>query len=230
MSTLYETKAILRGADAVCFDVDSTVITDEGIDELAKFCGVGDEVTEWTKRAMGGGVSFRTALRERLNIIQPTCDQIAELLQVKPPQLTPGIRELVSCLQRRGAHVFLVSGGFRCLVEIVGQELSIPPEDIYANRLSFFYNGEYAGFDESQLTSESGGKGKVIAAIKAKYGYKQVVMIGDGATDMEACPPADAFIGFGGNAVRSQVQENSKWFVTSFHELLHELQSANGCI
>lgn len=46
MTTLLETKATFRAADAVCFDVDSTVIKEEGIDELAKFCGVGDTVTE----------------------------------------------------------------------------------------------------------------------------------------------------------------------------------------
>lgn len=50
--------------------------------------------------------------------------------------------------------------------------------------------GEYAGFDESQPTAESGGKGKVISTLKEQYGFKTVVMIGDGATDLEACPPA----------------------------------------
>lgn len=52
------------------------------------------------------------------------------------------------------------------------------------------YPGEYAGFDESQPTAESGGKGKVISILKEQYGFKTVVMIGDGATDLEACPPA----------------------------------------
>lgn len=46
MTTLAQTKEIFRSADAVCFDVDSTVIREEGIDQLAKFCGVGDAVTE----------------------------------------------------------------------------------------------------------------------------------------------------------------------------------------
>lgn len=46
MSTLSQTKELFRRAEAVCFDVDSTVIKEEGIDELAKFCGVGDAVTE----------------------------------------------------------------------------------------------------------------------------------------------------------------------------------------
>ena len=54
----------------------------------------------------------------------------------------------------------------------------------------FVISGEYAGFDDSQPTAESGGKGRVISMLKEQYGFKTVVMIGDGATDLEACPPA----------------------------------------
>lgn len=58
------------------------------------------------------------------------------------------------------------------------------------SNLSFHHVlGEYAGFDETQPTSESGGKGKVITHLKEQFHFKKVVMIGDGATDMEACPP-----------------------------------------
>ena len=60
--------------------------------------------------------------------------------------------------------------------------------------MHFHLTGEYGGFDEAQMTSRSGGKGEVISYLKKKEGYSRVVIIGDGATDMEACPPADAFI------------------------------------
>lgn len=55
--------------------------------------------------------------------------------------------------------------------------------------------GEYAGFEENEPTSRSGGKGVVIKKLKELNGFKRIVMIGDGATDLEASPPADAFIG-----------------------------------
>lgn len=51
-------------------------------------------------------------------------------------------------------------------------------------------SGEFAGFDETQPTAESGGKGRVISMLREKYGFEKVVMVGDGATDLEACPPA----------------------------------------
>ena len=81
------------------------------------------------------------------------------------------------------------------------------------NELNNLIKGEYVGFDEEELTSESGGKGKVIEFLKATHGYKNVVMIGDGATDLESCPPADGFIGFGGNVIREKVRLNSPKFI-----------------
>ncbi|XP_006795539.1 phosphoserine phosphatase [Neolamprologus brichardi] len=224
MTTLSQTKELFRRAEAVCFDVDSTVIKEEGIDELAKFCGVGDAVTEMTRKAMGGSMTFKKALTERLSIIRCSREQVNKLITDHPPQLTPGVRELVDRLHELNIKVFLISGGFRCIVEHVATQLSIPLNHVYANRLKFYFNGEYAGFDESQPTAESGGKGKVISMLKEQYGYETVVMIGDGATDLEACPPASAFIGFGGNVVRPQVKERSSWYVTSFGELLKELE------
>ncbi|KAI7800851.1 putative phosphoserine phosphatase [Triplophysa rosa] len=224
MATVAETVALFHRADAVCFDVDSTVICEEGIDELAKFCGVGDAVTEMTRKAMSGSVSFKMALSERLSIINCSREQVNKLITDHPPQLTPGIKELVEKLHQRNVKVFLISGGFRCIVEHVASQLSIPLQHVYANRLKFYFNGEYAGFDDSQPTAESGGKGKVISLLKERYGFETVVMIGDGVTDLEACPPASAFIGFGGNVVRQQVKEKSSWYVMSFGELLKELE------
>ncbi|KAM6946452.1 phosphoserine phosphatase [Aplochiton taeniatus] len=224
MTTVSQTKEIFRSAEAVCFDVDSTVIKEEGIDELAKFCGVGDAVTEMTRKAMGGSVTFQTALEERLSVIRCSREQVNKLITDHPPQLTPGIKELVEELHQRKVKVFLISGGFRCIVEHVASQLNIPLHHVYANRLKFYFNGEYAGFDESQPTAESGGKGKVISMLKDKYNVQNIVMVGDGATDLEACPPASAFIGFGGNVVRPHVKEKASWYVTSFGELLKELE------
>ncbi|XP_068010773.1 phosphoserine phosphatase [Melanerpes formicivorus] len=224
MASLMELKEIFRSADAVCFDVDSTVIREEGIDELAKFCGVGDAVAEMTRRAMGGSVTFKAALTARLGLIRPSYEQVQKLISDNPPELTPGIRELVSRLHERGVQVFLVSGGFQSIVEHVALQLNIPTANVFANRLRFYFNGEYAGFDETQPTSESGGKGKVITHLKEQFNFKKVVMIGDGATDMEACPPGDCFIGFGGNVIRKQVKEKAKWYITHFDELLKELE------
>ncbi|CAG0895632.1 unnamed protein product [Darwinula stevensoni] len=218
-----ETKLMWRHADAVCFDVDSTVCPTEAIDELATFCGKKEQVQRVTIEAMGGKMEFRDALKLRLDIIRPSREAVARFVKDRPHSLTPGIRELVSKLHKRGVQVYLVSGGFQSLIAPVAQELDVPMENVFANRLKFYFDGTYAGFDEEQPTSASGGKGLVVGRLKEKYNYSCLVMIGDGATDMEACPPADAFIGFGGCVVREQVKAGSKWFVYGFQELIEAL-------
>ncbi|XP_078404703.1 phosphoserine phosphatase isoform X3 [Cetorhinus maximus] len=208
MSTRAETKAVLRSADAVCFDVDSTVIKEEGIDELAKFCGVGDDVAEMTRNAMGGAVPFKKALTERLALIRPSREQVNKLITDHPPYLTEDIKDLVDRLQQRGVQVFLISGGFKSIVEHVAARINVPLSNVYANKLKFYFNGDYAGFDETQPTAESGGKGQIISLLKEERGFEK-----------------DAFIGFGGNIVRQQVKEKAKWFVTSFKEIIEELEN-----
>ncbi|CAM9804397.1 unnamed protein product, partial [Choristocarpus tenellus] len=75
---------------AVCFDVDSTVCTEEGIDVLAEFCGASEAVAELTNRAMGGSMLFQDALKARLDIMQPSQAVVERCLKEHPPQLSPG--------------------------------------------------------------------------------------------------------------------------------------------
>ncbi|KAL3697411.1 hypothetical protein R1sor_011487 [Riccia sorocarpa] len=220
-----EVLQLWREADAVCFDVDSTVCEDEGIDELAAFCGAGEAVAAWTAKAMGGSVPFEVALTARLDLFKPSASDLANLLARKPPRLSPGIKDLVDKLHSKDKHVYLVSGGFRQMIEPAADLLGIQKDRIYANTLLFDETGTFAGFDPNEPTSRSGGKAKVIEKIKAISGYKKLVMIGDGATDLEARRPggADMFICYGGVAVRPKVVEGSDAFVTTFIDLINAL-------
>jgi len=131
--------------------------------------------------------------------------------------------------------------------------LSISPHRIFANTLLFHPDGSFKGFDETEPTSRAGGKAKVVGMLKEKHKYPLVIMVGDGATDLEARPPADAFVGFGwfffiqshhcgfdnivaretngapstlsvgGVALRKAVQEGADWFVTDMQELIDGL-------
>ncbi|XP_022658385.1 phosphoserine phosphatase-like isoform X2 [Varroa jacobsoni] len=221
-----QTKAMWRAADCVCFDVDSTVCMDEAIDELARFAGLDKEVADLTAKAMKGGMTFREALTKRLELIQPDMAMVETYIRENPPRLSPGIEELVGHLHARNTAVYLVSGGFQSIIEPVATELSIPHENIFANQLKFYFNGSYAGFEEKQPTSHQDGKARVVQFLKKKFGYQRVVMVGDGATDLAACPPADAFIGYGGNQIREKVRAAAPWFVESFDDLVSELRKA----
>lgn len=212
----------LANADAVCFDVDSTVIQEEGIDVLADYLGKGKVVAEFTAKAMGGTMKFEEALSERLKIIEPSRTSILDCLTERPLLLSPGIDRLVDALNAKGIDVFLVSGGFRIMIEPIAKELCVSKTNIYANTIFFDENDgdTYAGFDDTEPTSADGGKPKALRIIKEKHGYNKMVMVGDGATDAQAVPPADAFIGFGGVVVREPVKEKSCWFVRDFEDMI----------
>ena len=216
-------KAWSDGPAAVCFDVDSTVVTEEGIDILAEHCGAGTEVAAWTAKAMGGSVPFHDALEARLQLIKPSLSDIESCHVEHPLQLTKGVKQLISSLHKRGTHVYLVSGGFRQMIYPLADILNIPRKNVFANNILHDENGNYVGFDREEPTSKAGGKAVVINSLKETHGYQPMFMIGDGATDMEARPPADFFIGFGGIIVRDKVQAGADWFVTDMEELIGHL-------
>jgi len=216
-------KECLAKADAVCFDVDSTVIKEEGIDEFAAFLGVGEEVAALTAAAMGGDTPFHVALENRLKVMQPTKQKLDAMIAANPAEglLTTGVKELIDELQAGGKVVYLVSGGFRQMIAPIAAAVNVKTH-IYANSFTFHEDGSWKCHDDTEPTSRAGGKAKVVAELKAKHGYKTVVMVGDGATDMEARDVeggADAFIGFGGIQVREKVKAGADWFVYDFDEM-----------
>lgn len=212
MNSLYK-------ADAVCFDVDSTVVSEEGIDVLAEFLGKGEAVAALTRQAMEGGMAFQDALSARLELLQPSRQSIQQCLKDQPLILTDGIQELMAALQRKNVDIWLVSGGFRIMIEPIAEQLDIPIQNIVANTLIFKEDGSYSGFDATEPTSADMGKPKALKKIQAAKGYETMVMVGDGATDAQAKPPAAAFIGFGGIVQRAAVKAKSDWFVTDFREM-----------
>jgi phosphoserine phosphatase len=207
--------AAFREADCVAFDVDSTVITSEGVVELARWMKVrGIDVI--TQQAMGGKLGFAESFQKRMDLLTPSRDQLQRFSHGRPPVFSPHVEELISKLHARGTRVFLVSGGLRDLILPIANDLSIPADRVFANRLHFTAAGEYDGVDFTQPTSRSGGKAKVLESLDCAA----PVMIGDGVTDLEAMSAAAAVIGYGGNVVRPRVAEQSDWFIRSFSQLL----------
>eukprot|EP00210_Caulerpa_lentillifera_P009271 g8836.t1 len=222
-----ESLSIWKTAQAVCFDVDSTLCQEESIDELADFLGVGTKVAQLTHQAMSGDIKFEDALKLRLSAMQPSKSDIDRFLNERPPQLTEGVPELVHTLLKNGRAVYLISGGFRNIINPIADALGIARSRVYANTLLFNTDGSYAGFDETEFTSRSGGKPNAVQYIKKIHSYDTVVMIGDGATDLEARMQGavDLFIGYGGVVERQIIKEKSDWFIKDMHVLLHALNT-----
>jgi len=179
---------------------------------LAASLGKGPAVSDWTSKAMNGGVKFEDALKARLDIIRPSRKDIERCLEEHPFEFTKGMPELVGALQEKGVDVWLVSGGFRLMIEPIAASLNIPPSNILANTILFDSSGSYAGFDPSEPTSRDGGKPAALAQIAESRGQAKTVMFGDGATDAQAKPPADAFVGYGGVQERESVRGKADWY------------------
>ncbi|CAG9536198.1 unnamed protein product [Cercopithifilaria johnstoni] len=217
-----EAKKRWQKTDAVCFDVDSTLYANEMIDEFAKYLHC-YEVAKFTEEAMNGEIPFRESLKIRLSILKPTRKQLDDFIQERELRLTPGSEALVAELHRRLIPVYLISGGFFSMILPVAKILKIPATNIYANEMFFDENGFFIGFDETRVTSDSDsknfGKAAVCKNLKDEKGYQNLIMIGDGVTDLETSAQADLFIGFGGNRCREVVKRKASWFVYDFDTL-----------
>jgi phosphoserine phosphatase len=221
---------IWRACDAVCFDVDSTVIDHEGIDALAAYLGKGEEVAKVTTQAMNGEIPFEKALFYRLNAMQCSRQQMDAYLKEYPVKLSIGFQELRDKLKEKGKTVYLVSGGFRQMIHPIAEYLDIPvPTNVWANNLLYLEDGsmnsEKPFDDENEFTWRAGGKALAVAHVKKTGNFKTVVMVGDGATDVEARAEggADIVIGYGGTVRRESVEKSADWFVMDFKELVEAL-------
>merc|ERR1712032_1760821 len=120
---------------------------------------------------MAGTTKFEDALAARLSLMQPNQKSILKCMEELPLEFSPGLEDLVDALRNRGTDVYLVSGGFRIMIEPLAIHLGIPIDRVYANTINFGKTGEYVGFDSNEATSKDGGKPRALRMIKEKGGY-----------------------------------------------------------
>ncbi len=185
---------------SVVFDCDSTLVSVEGIDELAG--EVRDEVRALTDAAMDGRVPLEEVYGRRLALIRPSRARVEALGRAYVEALVPGARETVSALLSLGKTVRVLSGGLAPAVEAVAAELGIGRAHVAAVGISFASDGSYAGFDSASPLARSDGKAEVIRGWALP---RPSLLVGDGATDLEARPAVDAFAAYMGVAERESV-------------------------
>jgi len=190
----------------VFFDVDSTLVTIEGIDVLASG---NREIVRLTEAAMNGEVPLDEVYARRLEIIRPNRAAIDALAQRYVESLVAGAEEAVGRLREGGCVIHLVTAGIEQALTPLAARLGVA---LHAVRLRFSANGEYEDFDRKSPLARSGGKEVVVRDIRARAKGK-AAFIGDGASDLEARPAVDLFIGFGGVHTRPRVRENADVFV-----------------
>ena len=203
----------------VFFDVDSTLVTIEGIDVLA---GGNPEIAKLTDAAMNGEIPLDQVYAKRLDLIRPTRDAVEQLAQRYRESLVDGVEETIRALKDAGAQIHLVTAGIAQAILPLASHLGIQQRAVHAVALRFDDRGAYEDFDRRSFLTRPGGKELVVRDVRART-HGKAAFVGDGVSDLETKPAVDLFIGFGGVCVRERVRDNASVYVTSMRELLAHL-------
>lgn len=193
----------------VAFDMDSTLIEAEVIDELAAAAGVGEEVAAITERAMRGEIDFTESFKSRVALLKGLDEavlvEIAQRLTV-----TEGAERLVSTLKRMGYKTAILSGGFSYFGEYLRQKLGI--DYVYANNLAI-RDGKVSGEVEG-IVVDGQRKAELLREIAQREGIdlEQVIAVGDGANDLPMLSIAGLGIAFRAKPI---VRENAKQSIST---------------
>jgi len=171
----------------IAFDMDSTLINIECIDEIADAAGRKAEVAAITEAAMRGEITdFKDSLRRRLALLKGVSAESLEAVYTQRLQINPGAKELIDAYQKVGMKVLLVSGGFTYFADKVKQRLNI---DFAKSNLLEIQNGKLTG----KLITQSWGeicdgeeKRRTVLSTCEELGINpaQAIAMGDGANDL----------------------------------------------
>ena len=210
---------MLRTHKLACFDMDSTLIEQEVIVELAKTAGIGEQVEAITEAAMRGEMDFDESFAQRVALLKgiPTSvlDDICSRLT-----LSIGARTTISALKALGYHTVLVSGGFTYFARYIAEQLGI--DEVHANALDID-EGEVTG--HVQLPIINGAKKAAIAEHTAErlgIDMSQVVCVGDGANDLPMMALADLGVAFNAKPI-VQARADAAVNVTGLEGVLYAL-------
>ena len=178
----------------ICFDMDSTLIQTECIDELAMRAGVGDKVKEITERAMRGEIDFKESFKERVALLKGLDVSVMKDIAEKLP-ITEGVDRLMEVLKRYGYKIAILSGGFTYFGEYLQRKYGI--DYMYANELEVDENGKLTGNYVGEIVDghRKAELLKLIAQVE-KVNLAQTIAVGDGANDLPMISEAGLGIAF----------------------------------
>ncbi len=182
-----------RNRRLVVFDMDSTLIKQEVIDELAKEAGVGEQVSRVTERAMAGEIDFDESLRERVALLKGLSES-ALLKVAERLELNDGAERLMQRLNQLGMKTAILSGGFSFFGETLRQRLNM--DYLYANELEIV-DGRLTGRVSGEIVNGE-CKARLLGEIARRESLvlEQVIAVGDGANDLPMLGKAGLGIAF----------------------------------
>ena len=190
----------------ICFDMDSTLIQTECIDQLAEKAGVGDMVRDITERAMRGEIDFRESFKERVALLKGLDVSVMEGIAESLP-ITEGVDRMMQVLKRAGFKTAILSGGFTFFGEYLKRRFGF--DYVYANELEV-EDGKLTGRYVGEIVD---GKRKaellrLIAQVE-NVNIAQTIAVGDGANDLPMLSAAGLGIAFHAKPKVKQSAEQS---------------------
>ena len=178
----------------ICFDMDSTLIQTECIDELAERAGVGAEVKAITESAMRGEIDFKESFTRRVALLKGLDVSVMEDIAEHLP-ITEGVDRLMTILKRCGYKIAILSGGFTFFGEHLQRKYGI--DYVYANELEVDDNGKLTGRYVGEIVDghRKAELLKLIAQVE-KVNLAQTIAVGDGANDLPMITEAGLGIAF----------------------------------
>lgn len=177
----------------ICFDMDSTLIKTEVIDELAERAGVGEEVKAITARAMRGEIDFKESFKERVALLKGLDESVMQEIAESLP-ITEGVERLMTVLKRAGYKIGILSGGFTYFGNYLKHKFGI--DYVYANELEI-ENGKLTGRYVGEIVDgqRKAELLKLLAQVE-NVNIAQTIAVGDGANDLPMITVAGLGIAF----------------------------------
>jgi phosphoserine phosphatase len=173
---LYRRKMLLLA------DMDSTMIEQECIDELAAFVGLKEKVSAITARAMRGEIAFEPALRERVALLKGLPVTVVDEIIAKHITLMPGGKTLIATMKANGAYTALVSGGFTVFTSKIGRTLGFDED---RSNILEITDGKLAGFVRDPILGKEAKQERLIKLrSELKLLPEETMAVGDGANDL----------------------------------------------
>ena len=187
--------AVRRRKRLLVADMDSTIIQQECIDELADAMGLRDEVSRITERAMRGEIDFEEALRGRAAMLAGLDATAMETVYLERIRLTPGAKTLVATMRANGAVTALVSGGFTFFTQRIRERAGFDIDQ--ANELLIDGNGQLSGQVAAPILGRA-AKLRALKDISAEKGLdlNETMAVGDGANDLAMIEAAGLGVAF----------------------------------
>lgn len=175
-------------------DMDSTMIGQECIDELADAAGLKAHVSAITERAMRGEIAFEPALRERVALLKGLPSEIVDRMIAERITLTPGGRALVQTMRRNGAYTALVSGGFTVFTGPIGAMIGF---DMHRSNTLLMEGGHFLGLVAEPILGREAKRATLIELRDArKLSSQDTLAVGDGANDLAMLGEAGLGVAF----------------------------------